>query len=140
MTRLFLVFGFLLFGANAYAQVMLPDDLIGDWGAPGQCEAQAEAGADETVDHVMDAPYRFAGQWLSRWFFYCLAMQVDPMRDGGWRVLALCGEDAAERPWEIDIARDGDTLSMTWFAIAEEDGASRPWPVGPLTRCTPGQS
>lgn len=137
MIRIILVVCTSLLASSAFAQEHLPDDLVGDWGAPGQCEAQAEAGADETVSHVTNAPYRFAGQWVSRWYFYCLVMQVDPMRDG-WRVRALCGEDAVERPWEIDIARDGDTLSMTWFAIGEEDGASRPWPVGPLNRCTPG--
>lgn len=114
--------------------MMVPDDLSGDWGQPAQCAAQAEAGQEETVSHVTDAPYRFEGQWLSRWFIYCLVMQVDPIREG-WRVRALCGEDAIERPWEIDITRDGDTLSMTWFAMAEEHGASRPWTVGPLQRC-----
>ncbi|MEO0382020.1 MAG: hypothetical protein AAF234_00590 [Pseudomonadota bacterium] len=140
MVRILFVLGFLLFMPSAQAQQALPDDLVGDWGEPGQCGAQAEAGADETVDHVMDAPYRFQGASLSRWYFYCLVMQVDPMRDGGWRVRALCGEDAVERPWEIDIAREGDTLSMTWFAIGEEEGAARPWAVGPFQRCTAEQS
>lgn len=138
MIRFVLLFGLIFFVSAAQAQMMVPDDLSGDWGEPAQCTAQAEAGLDETVSHVTDAPYRFQGQWLSRWFIYCLVMQVDPMRGPsgeGWRVLALCGEDAIERPWEIDITRDGDTLSMTWFAIAEEHGASRPWAVGPLQRC-----
>jgi hypothetical protein len=143
MIRLFVLLAFLTLLPAASAQEMVPDDLLGDWGEPHQCQAQADAGAQETVSHVMDAPYRFNGQWMSRWFFYCLVMQVDPMSGPageGWRLRAMCGEDAVERPWEIDIARDGETLSMTWFALGEEDWASRPWSVGPLQRCDAGQS
>jgi hypothetical protein len=144
MIRILLPLAFLmLLPPSAKAQALLPDDLKGDWGDPAQCAAQAEVGADETVSHVTDAPYRFDGQWMSRWFFYCLVMQVDPMSGPsgeGWRLRAMCGEDAVERPWEIDVARDGETLSMTWFAMGEDDGASRPWSVGPLRRCNAEQS
>lgn len=122
------------FAMGTQAQVV-PEDLVGDWGTPEQCQAQAEAGADETVSHVTDAPYRFFNVWISRWFFYCRVLNIDPLGTDGYRVLGLCGEDAVERPWEIDITRDGPTLSMTWYAIAEENGASRPWAVGPLQRC-----
>jgi hypothetical protein len=143
MTWIFALLAFLTLMPFASAQEMVPDDLLGDWGKPAQCAAQADVGAQETVLHVMDAPYRFNGQWMSRWFFYCLVMQVDPMSGPsgeGWRLRAMCGEDAVERPWEIDIARDGETLSMTWFALVEEDWASRPWSVGPLQRCDAEQS
>lgn len=122
------------FAAAAQMQEV-PADLAGDWGTPQQCQAQADAGADETVSHVMNAPYRFSHVWISRWFFYCRVLNADPMGSDGYRVLALCGEDAVERLWEIDIVRDEDTLSMTWYAIAEHEGASRPWAVGPLQRC-----
>lgn len=123
--------GFVL-GAHAQG---VPEDLEGDWGTTEQCQAQAEAGADATVSHVTDAPYRFSNVWISRWFIYCRVLNIDPLGADGYRVLGLCGEDAVERPWEIDITRDGQTLSMTWYAVAEENGASRPWAVGPLQRC-----
>ncbi|MFK7791317.1 MAG: hypothetical protein AB8B88_01475 [Devosiaceae bacterium] len=139
MKRIVFLFAFLVLASGVQAQEMLPDDLQGDWGEAHQCAAQEDAGADETVSHVTDAPYRFQGQWISRWYIYCLVMQVDPMR-GGYRVRALCGEDAIERPWEIDVISDGDTLSMTWFALGEENSASRPWRSGPYERCDAPQS
>lgn len=127
------------FAAAAQMQEV-PADLAGDWGTPQQCQAQADAGADETVSHVMNAPYRFFNVWISRWFFYCRVLNADPLGADGYRVLALCGEDAVERPWEIDITRDGEALSLTWYAVAEEHGASRPWSVGPLQRCAISES
>lgn len=126
------------FAVVAQAQ-QVPADLAGDWGTPQQCQAQAQAGLDETVSHVRDAPYRFSNVWISRWFFYCRVLNIDPLGPSwgpnSYRVLGLCGEDAVERPWEIDIVRDEDTLSMTWYAVAEHEGASRPWAIGPLQRC-----
>lgn len=122
------------YAAVTHAQEV-PAELEGDWGTVQQCQAQRDAGADETVSHITNAPYRFSNVWISRWFFYCRVLNVDPLGEGGYRVLGLCGEDAVERPWEIDVIRDGETLSMTWYAVAEEAGASRPWAVGPLQRC-----
>lgn len=139
MKRILLVLGFLFLMPSAQAQEMLPDDLQGDWGQPHQCLAQEEAGEDETVSHVVDSPYRFRGQWVSRWFFYCFTREVFSAPDG-YRVRAMCGEDATERPWEIRITTDGQTMSMTWYAIGEHDGNWNPWEVGPLNRCDAPES
>lgn len=140
---LFISLIFVLFSlgtALAFDAQEVPPELEGDWGTPEQCQAQAEAGADETVAHITDAPYRFSNIWMSRWFFYCRVLSIDPLREDGFRMLGLCGEDATERPWEIDIVTGEDeTISMTWYAMGEAWGASRPWSVGPLQRCeTPG--
>ncbi len=116
------------------AQTFAPEELEGDWGTPNQCEAQAAVGFDETVERITDAPYRFEGHWLSRWFFYCRIMEAFPLHTG-FRVRVLCGEDAIERPWEIDVEQGDDGMTMTWYALGEDLFASRPWFVGPLQMC-----
>lgn len=118
----------------------VPAELQGDWGEAAQCQAQADAGANGTVADALDAPYRFDGQWMSRWFFYCRVLRIDPLGEATYRVRVLCGEDAVERPWEIDIVRDGDTLNMTWIAVDEDGASGRPWPSGPFQRCAASQS
>lgn len=127
------------FASPATAQTLAPTELEGDWGTPEQCAAQDAAGPDTTVSHVRDAPYRINGHWLSRWFFYCRVMEVFPGEEG-FRVWVLCGEDAIERPWEIDITQDGSSMSMRWWALGEDAFVSAPWDVGPLQRCTPAES
>ena len=119
---------------------VVPADLQGDWGTAAQCAAQDAAGPEATVDHVMDAPYRFNPQWVSRWFHYCRVTRVVPTGEG-YRARVTCGEDAVERPWDVDIVRGetggagGDTIFMSWLSFDRDDPVTEPWLVGPLQRC-----
>lgn len=128
-----------MLAAPVHAQTNVPDVLEGDWGTQAQCQAQRDVGPDETVEHVTDAPYRFRGQWVSRWFHYCRVMQVFPITggpaEGGHMVRVMCGEDAVDRPWEIEMAREDDQLSMTWFSLDPDRPDSPPWEVQPIQRC-----
>ncbi|MEM6711086.1 MAG: hypothetical protein AAF590_02265 [Pseudomonadota bacterium] len=125
-------------------QNVVPSFLHGDWGTPGQCTAQQEAGSEETVDHVRDSPYRFNPQWVSRWFHYCRVTRVVPTGEG-FRARVTCGEDAIERPWDIDILQGAtqegrDTIAMSWSSFDPDDPVTEPWNVGPLQRCEAPQS
>ncbi len=146
MTQLRLIFlsslalvSLLTAASRAHTQE-IPPELEGDWGEPQQCRAQEDVGASNTVASAADAPYRLRGQWLSRWFFYCRVLRINPVADMTYRAGVLCGEDAIERRWEVDIVRESDTLTMTWFAIDEDDGVWRPWLSGPFQRCDDPQS
>lgn len=125
---------------DARAQQVVPDTLKGDWGTPGQCQAQQSAGAEAMVDDALDAPYRFDGQWISRWHFYCLVLRMDEIGEGRYRARLRCGEDAAERLWALDITREGDSMNMSWVSLDDDPFAERPWPSGPYQFCQPAQS
>ncbi|MEM6384043.1 MAG: hypothetical protein AAF739_15330 [Pseudomonadota bacterium] len=122
----------------------VPGELTGHWGEDSHCAAQADAGVDAVVESAGDAPYRFEGQWISRWHFYCRVLRLDDFgeRDGAqtWRARVLCGEDTVERPYELDLVRRGDTLSLTWLAMDENGRFLEPWNSGPFRQCTPPQS
>lgn len=122
----------------------LPEALSGYWGAQAHCDAQAQAGSGHVVDHALDAPYRLDGQWISRWHFYCRVLSLDGFAEGQFRARVLCGEDAVERGYNVDIAIEGATgaqsLNLTWYALDEGALTARPWSSGPFARCSIPQS
>ncbi|MBV6658956.1 MAG: hypothetical protein KI785_14430 [Devosiaceae bacterium] len=117
----------------------LPEELHGHWGEEHHCAAQQAVGLDNPVARGEDAPYRLQSQWISRWHFYCLVLRLDDLgeRDGAstWRARVLCGEDAIERPYQVDIVRRDDTIALTWYSADSNDGLFRPWSTGPFPFC-----